>query len=73
MLNDITGAPMPSTARRLAKLSTEKRHAVLGGLSPAELQALDYEWAVWARPDQLPPPTTLADMDPAGREGIGQN
>ena len=44
-----------SIAARAAALSPEQRAAILSALSPPELEALEYSWAFWARPDQLPP------------------
>jgi len=43
----------PATA--LAGLSEPDRRAVLGDLSPEQLQVLQHHWPMWARPDQLPP------------------
>lgn len=48
-----------NTAMRLAALSPDDRQAVLADLSEADLAALEYEWRVWARPDQLPPDPAL--------------
>lgn len=28
----------------------------IGEMSPAELEVLEYDWTLWARPEQLPPP-----------------
>jgi phage terminase large subunit-like protein len=48
-----------ATARTLAQLTPDARHAVLADLSSDELAALEYEWRFWARPDQLPPDPSL--------------
>ena len=50
-----TGDGAHDFARRLAALSDRERRAVLSTLSPDELQALQFAWSLWARPDQLPP------------------
>src|SRR5690242_1039054 len=44
-----------SLAARLASLPEATRREVLAGMTPAELQALNHCWPLWARPDQLPP------------------
>src|SRR4051795_11775288 len=46
---------MAANARRLAELSPEQRRAALSGLSPEDLQKLEFTWEFWAREDQLPP------------------
>jgi phage terminase large subunit-like protein len=43
-------------ARTLADLPEVERRRVLSALSPEELEALEWAWPVWARPEQLPPP-----------------
>lgn len=53
---------MSDLATRLAALPEPERRAVLEGLSPADLAALEYAWPVWARPDQLPPIITVDGM-----------
>lgn len=45
-----------SQAELLALLPESERRQVLADLSPAELEALEYDWRFWARPKQLPPP-----------------
>ncbi len=45
-----------SLAARLAALPVAARRRVWDSLSEAERQALAFEWAFWARPEQLPPP-----------------
>src|SRR5262245_43942347 len=46
-----------SPASRLALLPRAERQAFLARCTPAEVTALEYEWAgFWARPNQLPPP-----------------
>lgn len=37
-------------------MPAEQQAAILGTLSPAEAEALRYEWRFWARPQQLTPP-----------------
>ena len=63
---------MTTFAQRLAELSPKKRRKVLEGLSPAELQVLEYEWLVWARPDQLPPPPPWRTWLLLGGRGSGK-
>jgi phage terminase large subunit-like protein len=45
-----------SSAVWLASLSPTKQAEYLGRLSDKELVALGYDWRVWARENQLPPP-----------------
>lgn len=40
----------------LASRSPAEQAAFLGSLNRAEAEALDHDWAFWARPQQLPPP-----------------
>jgi len=47
---------MTYPAQRLAALSPDQRHAVLEGLSAAELRTLEFNWEVWRQPHQTPPP-----------------
>ncbi len=42
-------------ADQLAALSDAERAEVLGGLTPEQLDELNYSWPMWARPDQLAP------------------
>lgn len=42
-------------AHRLAALSAVDRQTVLAGMSEADLAAMEFEWRLWARADQLPP------------------
>lgn len=52
-------ASMPSQsslAESLASLTSEDRAAVLAGLTPDDAQRILYDWRVWGRPKQLPPP-----------------
>lgn len=63
---------MTYPARRLAELSPKQRRKVLEGLSTDELQAFEYEWTVWARPDQLPPPPTWRTYLLLGGRGSGK-
>ena len=49
---------MSDLAARLLALPEAERRDVLASLASDELQALEYLWPVWARPDQLPPPRT---------------
>lgn len=46
---------MSSLATILAAMPDAERRKALASLPAAELQALEYHWPVWARPDQLPP------------------
>ena len=46
---------MSTLAAILAALPDAQRRDALAGLPPADLAALEYEWSVWARPDQMPP------------------
>jgi phage terminase large subunit-like protein len=46
---------MSATARTLAGLPADARAAVLASLTAPELESLEYQWAFWARQDQLPP------------------
>lgn len=46
---------LASLAESLASLPEAERESVLQTLSPAELEALEYDWAFWARPKQLAP------------------
>jgi predicted phage terminase large subunit-like protein len=39
----------------IAKLAPEKRKEFIANLTDEEVLALKYDWAIWARPDQLPP------------------
>jgi phage terminase large subunit-like protein len=59
-------------ARRLAALSERERRTVLEGLSPEELQAMEYAWPLWARPDQLPPPGAWRTWLLLGGRGSGK-
>ena len=43
-------------ANQLRTLPTIKRRELVDSLSEAEARALLYDWAFWARPEQLPPP-----------------
>ena len=48
-----------NTIRRigdLLKLSLDERARVLGVMTPEECAKLFYDWSLWARPDQAPPP-----------------
>jgi len=45
-----------STVQELAALTAEQRHAVLSGLSQADLQALEWSWEFWRQAHQTPPP-----------------
>lgn len=42
----------------LSRATPEIRAAALAGLSAVEIVRLAYDWPVWARDDQLPPPAT---------------
>jgi phage terminase large subunit-like protein len=44
------------TALAMAALPPAERERLLATLTRAELDALPYTWAFWARPDQMPPP-----------------
>jgi phage terminase large subunit-like protein len=59
-------------ARRLAALSERERRSVLAGMSPVELETLEYTWSVWARPDQLPPPGDWRTWLLLGGRGSGK-
>ena len=56
----MTGAPVshPSIGRiaDILKLTPRQRVALLGGMTPSECKHLFYDWNLWARPDQRPPP-----------------
>ncbi len=45
-----------SLAASLASRPPAEREAILADLSDAELEALEWDWPFWARPDQLAPP-----------------
>jgi phage terminase large subunit-like protein len=45
-----------SPASQLALLPQAERQAFLASCTPEEVAALEYDWAFWARPNQLPPP-----------------
>jgi phage terminase large subunit-like protein len=45
-----------SPASSLASLPAGERRRLLAAYTPAELEALRYDWRFWARPAQLPPP-----------------
>jgi len=45
-----------SLAERLAALPEPELQAIVRGLTDEEATALLYDWNVWARPSQLPPP-----------------
>ncbi len=63
---------MTSLATLLGALPDAERRAALAKLKPAELQALEYAWPVWARPDQLPPLTTWRTWLLLGGRGSGK-
>jgi phage terminase large subunit-like protein len=44
-----------SLAKELAILSEAESNEVLAELTPEQLESLAYDWATWARPEQLPP------------------
>src|SRR6185503_41296 len=44
-----------SKAELLASLPEAEREALLSSLTPQAIASLKYDWAFWARPDQLPP------------------
>jgi phage terminase large subunit-like protein len=54
-----TGELAIALKRRLAELSRGARRAVLADLTPDDQEALAYEWALWGRLDQIPPPGRL--------------
>lgn len=64
--------PMTATARRLAELLPEQRRELLEGFSSNDLAALEYHWAFWARPDQLPPPGEWRTWLLLGGRGAGK-
>lgn len=45
-----------SVIERLALLPEDERKAIYARLTEEQARAMRYEWACWARPDQLPPP-----------------
>jgi phage terminase large subunit-like protein len=45
-----------SVAESLALLPESERRKILQSLTPAQAEAALYDWRVWARPNQLPPP-----------------
>src|SRR5262245_34262271 len=45
-----------SMLESLASLSDAERSEVLKGLTPQQIDALNYSWEFQARPNQLPPP-----------------
>lgn len=47
--------PRFSTAHSLAEMTDSERAQVLEGLTAEQLEALQFNWPFWARPDQLPP------------------
>src|SRR3954452_17558967 len=63
---------MAANARRLAELSPEQRRAALSGLSPEDLQKLEFTWEFWAREDQLPPPGDWRTFLLLGGRGSGK-
>jgi len=48
-----------SLAEQLARMTEGERHQLLASLSTEQLEELQYAWALWARPEQLPPPERL--------------
>lgn len=44
-----------SLMTRLAALTAPERLSVLDGFTPAELEAIEWDWPCWARPNQLAP------------------
>jgi phage terminase large subunit-like protein len=44
-----------SLAELLASLNASEREAILADLTEAELDALEYDWRFWGRPNQIPP------------------
>ena len=46
-------------AEELAKLSPAERASLLETLSTEQLEELQHCWAMWARPEQLPPPDNV--------------
>ena len=53
---------MTALSDRLLALSPDERAAALAALSGPELEALHYCWPVWARADQLPPPSIRDEL-----------
>jgi phage terminase large subunit-like protein len=63
---------MIETARQLATMPEADRLAVLGTFTAPELEALQYEWPLWARIDQLPPPGDWRTWLLLGGRGSGK-
>ena len=59
-------------AQRLAALSQDQLHAVLGGMSPAELEALKWSWELWRMPHQVPPPEPWSTWVMLAGRGAGK-
>jgi len=47
---------MSDLLNRLLELPAKDRHKLIASLSPVQAEALMYDWRLWARPAQLPPP-----------------
>lgn len=63
---------MSNLASILAAMPAAERRAALASLSPTELTAMEYAWAVWARADQLPPPGDWRTWALLGGRGSGK-
>jgi phage terminase large subunit-like protein len=46
---------LPLNAQQFARLPTHEREAFLASLSSVQVEALQWSWEFWARPNQLPP------------------
>ncbi len=56
----------------LLAMSEDRRRAALSGLTADELLALEYDWPVWARSDQLTPRTAFRTWLMLGGRGSGK-
>jgi phage terminase large subunit-like protein len=50
----------PSNVMLLASLSETERRKLIRSYSPAQIEAIRWDWRTWARPEQLPPGTDRA-------------
>lgn len=51
-----------SVMERIADLPSKDREALLKGLTEEQLLAINFDWKLWRRPDQTPPPADLWDV-----------
>lgn len=63
----------PSLAERLRAASREDLEAALARLGPVDWMRMLYDWELWARPKQLPPPWAWGEWLLLGGRGSGKS